>query len=518
MVTKVAVFDDKPLILRSLVEMVKWDELHCELVASAEDGIEGKKIIEQHMPDLIVTDIRMPGADGLELAEYAMNVNPMSKVIIISGYQEFEYAKKSVQLGVFDYIVKPIDYGELTEVVRKAVNDLKLVRESEQEKEYILPSAIKQFASDILMGLGSEDSSKSYQSQLDAHYYAMFIMRDMSSPIYGHQEVNRVQFPDAAQLWLEKLKREDQVDVLQLQLVHDWAVVFMFKEVRTRNNIEQWIARRSHELTSLLRKQTDILFGTEWSEPVRQFPQLRLQYVEMMKRFPLQFFQSSDDEYVSDEVKFSVLRDLEQFSNIIKHASMEEQADAISKMLKRIAVYAAGHIAVAKLLISELCLSVVKHYYKQYQNEWVFEKSVDEMLKDIHQLGSLEQADAYLQDLLLRFKNHEQEKRRAYSSMVREILTYIEEHYREDISLSTLSEHFQVSSGHISRLLRKETGTRFVDIVTRTRLDAAKRLMSDPSRRIQEISEMTGFKNYMYFYQVFKKYEKMSPQAYQKKN
>jgi two-component system response regulator YesN len=206
---------------------------------------------------------------------------------------------------------------------------------------------------------------------------------------------------------------------------------------------------------------------------------------------------------------------LEQFTQMLSSAEPEEIDKRVMTLLNQIGTYASGNIAVAKILISELCITIAKYYFKQHNNEWVLGKTLDEILADVNRLGNTDQAADYIKGVLKQLREREQEgKATAYSAIVRNILNYIQENYNQELGLNVVAEHFRLSQGHISRLLRKETGSSFVDIVTHTRLEAAKRLMRDPTRRIQEISEMVGFKNYIYFYQVFKKVENLSPQEY----
>lgn len=122
---KVVVIDDKPLIRRSLIETIQWEALGCEIAGEAENGLEAKEVIRKVKPHLIISDIKMPGLDGLSLTEFVKDFLPDTKVIIITGYQEFEYAKKAIQLGVCDLVLKPIDNRAMEVIIQKAIDSIR---------------------------------------------------------------------------------------------------------------------------------------------------------------------------------------------------------------------------------------------------------------------------------------------------------------------------------------------------------------------------------------------------------
>jgi len=120
---KVLVMDDEEKVCSLVCALILWDELGLELVGTAGDGLEGLKLIEEKNPDILITDIRMPSLDGLELIERAKSVNPNLQVIIISGYRQFDYAKKAIKFGVSDYLLKPIKQNELQNALKKMVSN-----------------------------------------------------------------------------------------------------------------------------------------------------------------------------------------------------------------------------------------------------------------------------------------------------------------------------------------------------------------------------------------------------------
>ena len=106
---KVIIVEDNPLTVRSLVETIDWSALGCYIAGTAYDGESGRKLILSEKPDILLTDIRMPQSNGLEMLEAVRDEVSECKVIVITGYEEFQYAVKAVKLSVFDYLLKPVD-------------------------------------------------------------------------------------------------------------------------------------------------------------------------------------------------------------------------------------------------------------------------------------------------------------------------------------------------------------------------------------------------------------------------
>lgn len=133
---KVVIIDDEPIICNLIKRLGEWDRLNLEIVGSATDGLEGYRLIRELHPDIVLLDIRMPGLDGLELIEKCSEEKLTSRFIIISGYQEFEYAKKAIHFNISDYLVKPIDREELNMALKKSC----LAIEEAQQKQTALQS------------------------------------------------------------------------------------------------------------------------------------------------------------------------------------------------------------------------------------------------------------------------------------------------------------------------------------------------------------------------------------------
>src|SRR5689334_13677621 len=126
---KIFIIDDEPLIRQRLKETINWDKVGCEIVGEAENGIEAVDLLYKLKPDIAITDIRMPGLNGLELIEKLKPDFPEMKFVLLTGYNDFKYAQTAVKLGAFDFVLKPTDEEEILQIVERAVNEIKKVRD-----------------------------------------------------------------------------------------------------------------------------------------------------------------------------------------------------------------------------------------------------------------------------------------------------------------------------------------------------------------------------------------------------
>ncbi len=122
---KVVIVEDEKLFRRELSITTPWEELGCELMGEAENGLEGLKLIKRVRPHIVITDIRMPGLDGLDMIKTARNNNYHPQVILLTGYSDFEYARSALRLGVIDYILKPVDDTQLYTLIKQIVQRIK---------------------------------------------------------------------------------------------------------------------------------------------------------------------------------------------------------------------------------------------------------------------------------------------------------------------------------------------------------------------------------------------------------
>jgi len=541
----VVVIDDKPLILQSIVKTVDWDGLNCTVVGQAEDGIEGKRIILDKKPDILITDIKMPGISGLELAEYMHEALPRAKTILITGYQDFDFAKRAVRLGVHDIVVKPIRNAELQRVIGLAVAELddeqsELSLRAQRDEAYhqlserhrsSLPSLRSKWVSELIGGSDPQDdvlADKCAELGIEWNRCAVLIVRSkrMHETVQGadSQSIDPRLRGELAKLALGAAGRRDFATIESYR--HDDLVIAcLFPKPLSPRERRAKLRSFCHDFIELVRRQQRLTVCIAVSSSYRRLQELRDAYSEASALMDSSFFRVEEpvlfptkSEPAGESGRFAIIRDLEEFNRMLEQAAADEIAGQLERYLKRIKTYSEGNILVAKGLLSDVCLAVARYYYRVTGDEFGFEKSIDEILEDVYRLPNMNAASDYLAAFIKTVKTKLQGGDKEYSLVVKQSIDYINRRFSESVSLSSLAEHFGLSPSYLSRLLRTETGINFVDLLAHARIEAAKRLLKDPRHKVNEVGEMVGYKEYAYFYQVFKKLEGVSPKEYKNKS
>lgn len=541
----VVVIDDKPLILQSIVRTVDWESLNCTVVGQAMDGVEGKRVIAERRPDLLITDIKIPGFSGLELAEYMHAELPQSKTILITGYQDFEFAKRAVSLGVKEIVVKPIRNDELQRVIAQATDEIARERDersrrAEREEAYSrlserhnssLPLLRGRLVSELIGGGGPDrDELARTAAELGVALSrcAVVIVRSKrpsgAARGDGSQRLDPRLREEVAALARTAAARRD-IEPIDAGLRDDLVLACLFPKPLSPRELRMKLQSFCHDLIELARERHGWSCCMAASSGYRRLDELGEAYAEASALMEKSFFRTEEpvllpapDETGGEGGRFAIVRDLEAFNGLLEQSTAAEMSGHVERLIERIRTYSEGNIRVAKGLLTDMCLSAARYYYRATGDEPGFDRSIDEMLEDVYRLSDMKEASEYVASLIRTVKDKLESGDKDYSLVVKKSIDYINAHFAEPISLTSLAEHLSLSSGYLSRLLRAETGINFVDLVVKARIEAAKRLLRDPRLKVNEVGEQVGYKEYAYFYQVFKKVEGQSPKEYKNRS
>ncbi|MFK7697583.1 response regulator [Paenibacillus sp. HJGM_3] len=541
---KVMVIDDKPLIRQAIVKTMDWEALGCEVVGQAEDGLEGKRLLLELKPDILVTDIKMPGLSGLDLAQVMIETLPQAKTILITGYQDFEYAKRAVRLGVFDFIVKPVNNDELSQVIRSAVAELDSKRteqenaariasafvELERQHSSVIPSLRSKLIGDMILGtsMESETQESGHRVEILFSRFALLLVRAKEQP-KGAAGLTQTKLMPQLRLRLSerahRLTAKRDLELIESLRHDDLVFVCLFPKVLPPREMRMKLQSFCKEFIDAAALHEQVACCVAVSSVYRSLRELPEAYREASQLMDTSFFRADESVLFPEQgaqaketVKFSIIQDLEQFNQMLEHKSGEDMIAHMERFLNQISVYSDGNILVVKGLLSEVCLAAARYYFRVTGDEFGLGKSVDQMLEEVYRLSSMREASAYLAAFIGHIKKKLQGEDKEYSLIVKKVVDYINNHFAENINLTSIADHFGLSPSYLSRLLRTETGINFVDLVSKARIEAAKQLLMDPKNKVNEVGERVGYKEYAYFYQVFKRIEGQSPKEFKNRS
>ncbi|WP_145048821.1 response regulator [Paenibacillus xylanexedens] len=506
---KVLLVDDEMFVRKGMHELIDWHALGMEISGEAENGLEALRMAECLRPDVIITDIRMPVLDGLELIraiEQLPNLEPV--FIIISGYHDFKYAQQAIKYGVHDYILKPIDDEEMTATLQKSADMIHNKRKhaflaEEQASTFMLE--------DILKGKVQKEQEHRYTEVLGIHPQDDLMMV-LIEPQSGLDE-RKVSVQRVREV-LQALENEF-LRMFVMEQRNRFVLMLVWKENNHRSIVEDKLNCIHKKLSESLNVDTGLYAGTfvnEISDVPRSYREaeeaIRHKYAEHsgvvrfmeIKEKPLYVFNVNQDDIEP------LILSLEERSQAACHQMVNDMFNqfhvrrfspqAVTGSLLR---YITGILAVVNEMGgNDKGLQRLKELAQQSHEGWNLR-----LLKDAF-LVALEEAEEYIAQL-----RKEQSK-----GDISKIKRYIDSHYTENISLKSIAALFYVNPVYLGRLFRKSYNLYFNEYLLELRIQEAKKLLRQTDLRMYEVAARVGFQNADYFVTQFEKIVAMSPTSY----
>ncbi len=533
MVYKVVIIDDVALVRQALKQTIDWESIDCTVVGEAADGLTGRDVIIETKPDIVITDIRMPGLNGLELIEAIQASLPNSKMIIITGHQEFEYARKALELGVTEFVLKPIRNERIVKAVKTAISAIAAEKEAllrrqellmqkhaiEQEYNESLELLRDKQIANILNGfieLGDAESIRTTTFRLgaEAKKIGYLIIENHS---YDKKLLQKT--IHLSQQLLHKIKQEHPVDTVLHTELFSVHVLVLIQDDYGQREAQVVLRAISDRLLDHLCEQLQAPVNIGYSMIHDSVAELIEAHDEAAQMYNMIFFDIDDTNTLIGSVdsdqndKTLILQKMEEY--YAKLSDVEHVNEELLKMFKAISCYSKGNAVVARGLLTEVWITTLRYYYSTSNFGIELEKTLDSMLEELSRIDSLGKIYEYMNEYIAQIVDRAKADRKN-SPLVESILKDISEHFSEPISLESIADRFSMNASYLSRLLKKETGRNFVRILTETRIEESKKLLKDPKNRVSDVAEMVGYIDYDYFYRVFKKAEGISPTEYVK--
>lgn len=539
---KIFLAEDEVIVRETIKRMIPWEDLGFELVGEAADGEMALPLLLRQKPDLLITDIKMPFMDGLTLAKVAKKEIPGLKVVILSGYDDFNYAKQAINIGVEDYLLKPITKNALIErltEIRSRYEHEKTQKEYYEKFHREMQAYEKNSSRDFFEALvsGSMDMMEIYRRSeklgldivAEAYNVLIFTMNceeDFSGQREGYSEWEA----ESLEL-LEEFFSENTSAMLFRCNIFSYGVLIKGQKETIGENTRSCVS----EIQRILdRKEQKRQWFVAAGEPVERLSQIQKSYYSASRAF--------SQRYLYDE-------------NILYYdemASMEKKnvTEDDSTYLQKVDVNALNPVILQKFLsngLLEETENFVKDYFYAIGQEplesLVFRNyvtlnvrfSVMSFLKEIgcdtrileqedtedvlsESSKSLENAIAYAKKIIsqaiaLRDQNSGNKNR----SILKTAVDFIDSHYmEEDMSLNKAANAANVSANHFSALFSQNMGQTFIEYLTNLRMNKAKEYLRCTSMRSSEIAGEIGYKDAHYFSYLFKKTQGMTPSDYRK--
>jgi two-component system response regulator YesN len=478
----ILICDDEDIVRQGLQMMIPWDELGFEIIGEAANGDEGYDFVANLRPDIVITDIRMPGRTGLEMLSDLKTSGITTKSIILTGYSDFEYARAAVSIGVKQFILKPVDEEELIEVLLELKSEIKHEREG-----IILRSAGEKAALDALVrGLftGTADISEAEQKK----------------ELIGERFIVAL-----AETEDETLLQSDRDGLYAVTLGVDGTVGLLFTDVP-----------KSDAEAALLNLMDDTHFAA-MSDPVGSLHLIREAYNSAKNLFDMRFVflkcgimtpSRFKSYWKHDGDTDEIANDIFAFVEINSAERITEKTEDLRLILSD-GKYAPEAI---KLICMDTVTDAVRRVRAGVRNPSGLPTSDD--ISALAKLPCLYDIINEMTDILIHISdaNYGNTTR----SNIEKVVDYINHNFEKELRLESLAQIFGYNSAYLGKVFTRHTGENFNNYLDRIRITEAKRLLESDKYKVYEVAEMVGFSNINYFHNKFKKLVGISPLAYKK--
>ena len=497
-----------------------WKEEGFEIVAEASNGKEALEIIHNQKVDIVITDMRMPKMDGVELAKRCHQEFPHVKVIVLSGYSDFDYVRNSMKQGVRDYLLKPVAPEELVETLYKI--RLEIVDEKRKQVEFaninrLVHSHLQEVQEQFILHLVKEErlqldivKERLQQLQLYELTYGcrvQFVTVEIRDDInFSRLEELRLPF----QMICKEIAKQTEGTYYFHDTNYPNMVQFLHSFTLDKD-IFKLVKQVQQKVNEFLKVETVIGIG----KVVNDLPEYRTGYISSL----LAWSQSQvgpksqiiDQTVTGDEV-FDFTPDFEKrLTNSIENTDFS----AFKENLNKILAGSEKRSVLSFSFTANQVLFILGSLAKKYNVET---KDVQNMIWNCQQSiwshSSNEKVKDYLAKLANLMINKVHVTRFSNKNLIDSIRQYLDQHYASEITLKTLSTLFHINSSHLSESFKNHVGQNFSDYLVNIRLEKAKEFLKDNELKIIDVANLVGFSNSGYFSTVFKKNFGTTPAKY----
>ena len=525
--------DDEHIVLEGIRNKIDWENSEFSFAGEAGDGELALSMIQEVKPDILITDIKMPFMDGLELSRMVKKIQPWIRIIILSGHDEFDYAKEAISIGVEDYILKPFTHEELLASLNKVSESLSRERKQFSDisrmKEELESSAIlvrNNFLTELV--LGNQDSAaimkKAEELKLNllARFYKV-IVSDLHCENHSEDTNENVKLQEIQKAGTRILHLEKKRSGLISFFIGPNRIV----SIITENNSEE-IEEAGYNIAEAIGHMTEqdskCTVISSIGKTVEHVSEISSSYDEAAHVLDMARFWNKSRIVSADDVNRTNGGSLSLYENDpiverLKYAGKNE-IDAIIQQYLDLLKNNSDHFSV---IASYLLVDVIMAVSKLIEDLGGNVKNVmPEILAHSFVDNAVQDEEVFIKEIrivlekLLSYRDSRIQGR--YGDTILKAKEYIQENYAsQDTSLRSVAEAVHLSPNHFSTIFSQECGTTFIEYLTNVRIEAAKKMLKETDMKGSDIAYECGFGDPHYFSFIFKKNTGMSPREYKGK-
>ncbi|RAV04139.1 response regulator [Paenibacillus sp. YN15] len=532
---KLVIVDDEPSVVNGLSTYFDWNSYGIRLAGTADDGDKGLALIKEVEPDIVLTDVKMPSMDGIQMSTEIRGILPGAKIIFISGFDNAEYLKSALKVHAVDYIFKPVSRKELHTVITRVLTSLEeearakeLVNEMQVKLVQSLPLLREKFLLSLIADSFKEERVKEKIQFLDlpllgaqAYIVIVIVIDDLSLVMESRSERDKQLLSYAALNIIQELMDKTKRGVVFEKAMGEYAGILVQETGDLLEDGENGLLDLAAAVRDNLSRWLKISVTIGVGEYVDKLSELPLSYKQAREAAAQKWYLGKNQILTVDHLQ----------SSENEHYRLAESEDQVLSAMK------AGDTAGLLSALDEIFESMAR----SRKNGFRYGKNISQQLillssRVLLELNALtadwEAKEAEAWELVLRqetlqdLKKHVsgyleeicscvKEKRGGKTgSVIERIHRLIQERYAENLTVVDIAEGVYLSPTYVSLLYKQETGKTLFEYLTKVRIDKAKELLQDPRNKFYEVCHAVGYADPSHFSKLFKKMTGYTPSAY----
>ena len=530
---KVFLVEDEVVMREGMKNNIPWEREGFSFVGEASDGELAYPLIQKTRPDILITDIKMPFMDGLELSRLVKQEFPDIKILILSGYDEFEYAKEAISIGITDYLVKPISGAQLLEAVKKVAKKVEEEREQRKfietfEKERVENKQLarQKFFRRLVSGqtpvsvLLKEGKEAGFDLAAKNYNIILFQIFAAGGETGYSEELN------ALTRLIEELT-DQMPEVLMVELgLEGWAFLLKGDEEKSAAQAEKELLDK---IFRVLEPAGDVRYFGGVGQPAGRLSELSRCFEEASRAFAYRYLtkrsqivrsdnppEEGADQYMALGALGAGRLDRRVVERFVRTGLKGEVIHFVDEYFLSLGEKNIHSLMFRQYVTMDIYFAAAGVLEELGLEPGILAERCGDFQKIPAVFSSPESAKRYLKRVLeTAVELREGISQKKYSSLLKDARNYIEQNFgNEEISLNTVAASVNMSPNHFSTVFSQETGRTFIEYLTHVRMEKAKELLRTTSMRTAEIATAVGYRDSHYFSYLFKKTQECTPKEF----
>lgn len=479
---RVLIVDDEPWVVYGISKLIDWEKAGFQVAGESFDGVDAAEWIREHRPDVVISDIRMPGLDGIELLAEIKRLGLEAEVILVSGYSEFEYAQRALRLGAFDYLLKQIEKELLAETMGRLKAHLDRKRQAALDAASALDDLF-----DLLESEPNSDIGSFFEIREKAEHPHYRIVNGVFPPSHVSRAPRDMIGMDgiggfALRTGLHKLtfllNYDDDNPIVLLNWISD--------RLSGATNIGIGTIGQAADSLARLYCEADVALYTSLFYP----------------DLPVVRYQTNEPPVGTSGLLLQLELGIKEQKSDVVQASLRQLAEECVRQQPYV-----DHVA-------GIYNQVVSLIHKYYGRAGAFHEVEFASYDQMGRIGG--SADSMFERLLAIVDQESAPDYPVMHEQVKNVMSFIDDHFTEDLMLGAIAKQFNLSLSYLSHLIKKETGKTYSEYVSGKRIALAKELLADGTLSVHEIVQRVGYKDYFHFNKWFQKHVGLTPSKFRK--